>query len=398
MVKIKVFNDPIYKMMRFDHEVLYRIIDHPYFQRLRRISQLALSHYVFPGGQHSRYQHALGALYLLHQTIFTLRNKGVQITDEESEGVCIAILLHDIGHGPFSHALEGLILPHSHEQISYTVMEMIGRDLGEDFSMAQQIYKNQYPKKFLHQLVSSQLDMDRMDYLTRDSFFSGVVEGIIGYDRIIAMMNVADNQLVVEENGLYSIEKFLVARKLMYWQVYLHKAAIGAEQVLVSLVKRAKELLIKGMPLYCPDPFKGIILSPDKTLNEALVQQYLSLDDVDILYMIKQGVHNTDEVFSLLCRSVIDRKLFKTEFSPQPLSSEQLHSIKGIIQQKLSLTEEETEYFVLEKKETFLEYNHQKEEIMILNKSGVVVPFSEINTEYRHKLPITKFATCFWQE
>lgn len=398
MVKIKVFNDPIYKMMRFDHEVLYRIIDHPYFQRLRRISQLALSHYVFPGGQHSRYQHALGALHLLHHTIHTLRNKGVEITEEESRGVCIAILLHDIGHGPFSHALEGIILPYSHEQISYAVMEIIGRDLGEDFSIAKQIYKNEYPKRFLHQLVSSQLDMDRMDYLTRDSFFSGVAEGIIGYDRIIAMMNVSDNQLVIEENGLYSIEKFLVARKLMYWQVYLHKAAIGAEQVLVSVVKRAKDLLQKGLPIYSPDPFTEIITCSDKTLNEAQVERYLSLDDVDILYMIKKGMLHPDKVYSTLCRSVIDRKLFKTEFSAKPVSADELFRIKTSIEQKLSVNEEEAGYFLLQKKETFLEYNNLKEEIMILTKAGDVVPFSEINPEYSQKQPITKYATCYWQE
>nr|HMU05259.1 HD domain-containing protein [Saprospiraceae bacterium] len=237
MNKKKIFNDPIYGLIRFSDEILYDIIDHPYFQRLRRISQQALSHYVYPGALHTRFQHAIGATHLMTRALDTLRSKGHVISDQEYESACIAILLHDIGHGPFSHALEHTLVDIHHEEISLQLMTKIGAELAYDFSMAIDIFKGSYPRHFLHQLVSGQIDVDRMDYLTRDSFFSGVAEGIIGYDRIITMMNIVDDFLVIEEKGIYSIEKFLMARRLMYWQVYLHKTVIAAETMLISILK-----------------------------------------------------------------------------------------------------------------------------------------------------------------
>lgn len=394
MVKRKIFNDPIYRFMKYDHDVLYRIIDHPYFQRLRRVSQLALSQFVFPGVQHSRYQHALGALHLMTQTLHVLRNKNVEISEEESKGVCIAILLHDIGHGPFSHALEKLLLPHSHEAISFRVMEMIEKDLSEDFSIAKQIYKNQYHRKFLNQLVSSQLDLDRMDYLNRDSFYSGVAEGVIGYDRIIQMLNVRYDELVVEENGMHSVEKFLVARKLMYWQVYLHKAAIGAEQVLVSAIKRCIHLIQKNEDIFCPDAFRYIVQENNHFLSDEMVSQYLQLDDVDMLYMLKQGMFNEDKILSVLCENIIYRRLFTTKLNAEKTPDSDFTILQKKISDSLNITIEDAAYFIIEKEEEFREYSSEKEEIKILMKDKRVLPFSEVNPEYSHKPLIKKYALC----
>ena len=396
MVKKKIFNDPIYRIMRYDHDVLYRIIDHPYFQRLRRVSQLALSQFVFPGGQHSRYQHALGALHLMTQTIHTLRSKGVDISEKESEGVCIAILLHDIGHGPFSHALEGLILPHKHESISFRVMELIEKDLEEDFSLAKMIFKNSYSRKFLNQLVSSQLDLDRMDYLNRDSFYSGVAEGIIGYDRIITQLNVINDQLVVEENGIHSVEKFLVARKLMYWQVYLHKAAIGAEQVLVSAIKRCIFHVRENLSDLGPEAFRILVSTSQHTLTDEIVSLYLQLDDVDLLYMLKQGTSSKDDVLSMLCKCIIERKLFTTRLSHQTCEPAEWDMLKNRLIEKLHINEKDVVHFLIEKEEYFKEYNSEKDEIYILLKSGSVLPFSQVNPEYLQKPSITKYALCHW--
>lgn len=391
-----MLNDPIYGMMSFEYDVLYRIIDHPYFQRLRRISQLALSHYVYPGAQHTRFQHAIGSLHLLTQTLHSLKGKGVYISIEEWKGVSIAILLHDIGHGPFSHALEGKILPLSHEKISYRVMNIIESDLNEDFSLAKLIYKNEYPRKFLNQLVSSQLDMDRMDYLTRDSFFSGVAEGIIGYDRIIKMLNVVDDTLVVEENGLFSIEKFLVARKLMYWQVYLHKAAIASEQMLVSTFQRIKDLIFEDDPFPFPENLKKILLGASSDPEDHLIHAYMSLDDVDFMYLMKQGINHRDKILQLLCTSVINRNLFKIILTTDKGPISDIPEAKKNILNYLKINESDIQYFYVHGRESFLEYNHQKDEIIFLMKGGELIPFSELNKDYSTKKTITKNTLCFW--
>jgi HD superfamily phosphohydrolase len=396
MIKKKIFNDPIYGLMSFEEEVIYKIIDHPYFQRLRRISQLALSHYVFPGAQHTRFQHALGALHLMTQTLQLLRSKGIFISEEESRGVSIAILLHDIGHGPFSHALEGMLLPVSHEKISFQVMEIIENDLGEDFTVAKMIYRNEYPRKFLNQLVSSQLDIDRMDYLTRDSFFSGVAEGVIGYDRIIKMFNVVDDILVVEENGIYSVENFLVARKLMYWQVYLHKTAIASEQMLVSVVKRISWLIQHDPSFQCSEVLKELISYPFTIFDQNIIRKYLELDDVDILYIIKKGVFHADKILQILCKNLLERNLFKIHFTSEGSLDFSYEECKEKIKNELSIRNEDLGYFYIEKKETFLEYNRHKDEIMILLKNGNVIPFSTANPDFGEKKSITKEGVCYW--
>lgn len=394
MVKKKIFNDPIYGLMHFEYEVLYRIIDHPYFQRLRRISQVAMSHYVYPGAQHSRYQHALGALHLMSKALMLLQNKGIKISEEEKKAACIAILLHDIGHGPFSHALEKLILPLSHEEISLLLIGKMEQDLNEDFSMAKEIYQNRYPKKFLNQLVSSQLDMDRMDYLTRDSFFSGVAEGIIGYDRIVTLLTVAEGNLAIEEKGMYSIENFLSARKLMYWQVYLHKAAIGAEQVLVSAVKRCKHLIEEGFDFFQDEDFRDIVLAGGQENNVSLLDKYVKLDDTNILYMLKKGMYSKDKTLSLLSESIIDRKLFSSQLRSEPMPEQELENIKSLIKQKLDLDYDLMSYFFITKEEKFVEYDTKKDEILFLGKGGKIQMYSEINHEYKDKQAITKYAVC----
>jgi HD superfamily phosphohydrolase len=394
MVKKKIFNDPIYGLMHFEYEVLYRIIDHPYFQRLRRISQVAMSHYVYPGAQHSRYQHALGALHLMSKALMLLQNKGIKISEEEKKAACIAILLHDIGHGPFSHALEKLILPLSHEEISLLLIGKMEHDLNEDFSMAKEIYQNRYPKKFLNQLVSSQLDMDRMDYLTRDSFFSGVAEGIIGYDRIITLLTVAEGNLAIEEKGMYSIENFLSARKLMYWQVYLHKAAIGAEQVLVSAVKRCKHLIEQGFDFFQDEDFRDIVLGGGQENGVSLLDKYVKLDDTNILYMLKKGMYSKDKTLSLLSESIIDRKLFSSQLRSEPMPEQEQEIIKSQINQKLDLDYGLMSYFFITKEEKFVEYDTKKDEILFLGKGGKIQMYSEINHEYKDKQAIIKYAVC----
>lgn len=394
MVKKKIFNDPIYGLMHFEYEVLYRIIDHPYFQRLRRISQVAMSHYVYPGAQHSRYQHALGALHLMSKALMLLQNKGIKISEEEKKAACIAILLHDIGHGPFSHALEKLILPMSHEEISLLLIGKMEHDLNEDFSMAKEIYQNRYPKKFLNQLVSSQLDMDRMDYLTRDSFFSGVAEGIIGYDRIITLLTVAEGNLAIEEKGMYSIENFLSARKLMYWQVYLHKAAIGAEQVLVSAVKRCKHLIEQGFDFFQDEDFRDIVLGGGQENGVSLLDKYVKLDDTNILYMLKKGMYSKDKTLSLLSESIIDRKLFSSQLRSEPMPEQEQENIKSKINQKMDLDYGLMSYFFITKEEKFVEYDTKKDEILFLGKGGKIQMYSEINHEYKDKQAIIKYAVC----
>ena len=289
MSRKKIFNDPVYGFTTVPYGIIFDLVEHPYFQRLRRIKQLSLTHYVYPGALHTRFHHALGALHLMQRTIDVLKSKGIQISPEEEEAVCIAILLHDIGHGPFSHTLERTLIDISHEEISILFMEDLNRVFDGKLSLAIEIFKDNYSKKFLHQLVSSQLDMDRMDYLNRDSFFTGVSEGVIGYDRIIEMLTVCNNELAVEEKGVYSIEKFLIARRLMYWQVYLHKTVLSAELLLIQILKRAKELVQNGVKLPVSERL-NFFLSRNFTKKNylsdknSLLKNFSKLDDDDIFY------------------------------------------------------------------------------------------------------------------
>lgn len=380
MNKKKIFNDPIYGLIRFQHEVLYDIIDHPIFQRLRRISQQALSHYVYPGALHTRFQHALGATHLMCRAIETLRSKGIEISDKEFEAVCIAILLHDVGHGPFSHALEHTLADVHHEQISLALMGKIASDLGKDFSMAIAIFTNTYHRPFFHQLVSGQIDTDRMDYLTRDSFFSGVAEGIIGYDRLITMMHVHNELLVIEEKGIHSLEKFLMARRLMYWQVYLHKTVISAEIMLISILKRARLMASNGILLPSSDELNYFLtLSEEGSVdvnNATFLRNFTQLDDMDILWLMKRANKHPDFVLRNLCDLLLNRKLCKVVSMDSQAGSHFLEKKRIAFIDKFSVSQEEASYFFASKTEYLAGYQQGPQEIMILQKTGNVSPLS----------------------
>ncbi|MEM9545761.1 MAG: HD domain-containing protein [Bacteroidota bacterium] len=402
MAKKKIFNDPVYGFVSFPTELLYELIDHRYFQRLRRISQLGLTHYVYPGALHTRFHHALGALHLMTEAIQSLRDKDVSITDEEFESVCIAILLHDIGHGPFSHALEHSILDIHHEELSVLFMEKLNDEFDGRLTLAIQIFKDQYEKHFLHELVSSQLDMDRMDYLIRDSYFTGVAEGVIGYDRIIKMLNVVDNHLVVEEKGIYSIEKFLVARRLMYWQVYLHKTVLSAEQMLIAILKRAKILITSNVKISCSQKLHDLLASDFSLISkELIVKEYLDafaeLDDIDIMALLKNNTNHGDFILSYTSECLLERKLFKIYLREGVFENKVKKEILRDVEQGLGIGEDLAKDLILEGKESNLSYNSKKEEIRILQKNGEVRPLSEFNTEFLKPEIVTKHYISFPQ-
>ncbi|MEN9571687.1 MAG: hypothetical protein RL172_2918, partial [Bacteroidota bacterium] len=335
----KIINDPVYGFITLDDELILQIVAHPYYQRLRRIHQMAMAHLVYPGAVHTRLHHSLGAYHLMCNALAELKAKGIAITPQEEQAAKIAILLHDIGHGPFSHALENVLIEGMHhESISLLIMQKLNEEFDGKLQMAIDIFTNQYPKHFLHQLISGQLDVDRMDYLSRDSFFSGVSEGVIGYDRIIKMLTVHNGQLMVEEKAIYSIEKFIVARRLMYWQVYLHKTVLCAEQMLKRIIKRAK--YIKA----------GTRLSLDKFINEPIesvtLQEFCSLDDHDVLCAIKEWATHPDTVLAYLCNGIINRSLLKVQYYPNPVSDSMLQQKKLDAQKKLGLSNEEAEWIV----------------------------------------------------
>ena len=380
--KVKIFNDPVYGFISFPKpSVLLDLVDHPYFQRLRRISQTALTYYVYPGAHHTRFHHALGAYHLMTQAVETLRQKGVEITDAECEGVCIAILLHDIGHGPFSHALEHTIIDVHHEELSVLFMEELNKQFVGKLDIAIAIFKDLYPKKFLHQLVSGQLDMDRMDYLSRDAFFTGVSEGVIGYDRIIKMLNVMDGELVLEEKGIYSIEKFLIARRLMYWQVYLHKTVLSAEQMLIRVLKRAKELSnTEGSQLVSFGQLDHFLKIKKTYVNKKnvkeLIEDFARLDDFDIIASLKMWSTASDYVLSFLSRSILDRKLFKTELQNEPFSNKNIEEIQLRVAAHIP-PDTDINYLVFTGTESNQTYNNIKDEIKILSKNQTVNSITE---------------------
>jgi len=376
----KIINDPVYGFTTLPYGILYDLTDHPMFQRLRRIKQVGLSHYVYPGALHSRFHHALGALHLTRQAIEVLQMKGAEITEEESMAVQIAVLLHDIGHGPYSHALEGLFIPVSHERLTLAYMRYLNQEFNGQLSTAIEVFTNQYPKTFLHELVSSQLDMDRMDYLNRDSYYTGVAEGVIGYDRIIKMLNVHEGKLVVEEKGIYSVEKFLLSRKLMYWQVYLHKAVLSAEQMLVRLVEYYKEELEeKCGSLSAPMQFFMDLnldqLSPDDLPEEWLVQHSL-LDDTDVDFWIKSLLNTEDKVLRVLSKGLMNRKLFRIHLQKHPFSSEDRASILHRLNEDHKISSQLLKHLVIEGTETNRLYNDSSSEIQILMKNGTIQPLS----------------------
>ncbi len=378
----KILNDPVYGFVTLRHSRALELMDHPYVQRLRRISQLGLSHLVYPGAVHNRFHHAVGCLFLMQQAINTLRAKGVEITNEEDEAVCFAILLHDIGHGPFSHALENSIVQGvHHEEISELIMNRLNDEFNGLLDLAIQIFQNKYHKTFLHQLVSSQLDMDRLDYLARDSFYSGVTEGKVGSERIIKMLDVDGDQLVVEEKGIYSIEKFVVARRLMYWQVYLHRTVLSAEHMLMLALKRAKDLSRKGEILFA-SPALSTFLQNDYDYEgfantEGVLDKFCDLDDSDILNAMKAWRLHPDKVLSDLSSRLLDRKLFRIEMSSEPFSPADIDERVSSIMNLWGLNEDEANYYVSSGSVDNQPY--RKNGIMIKTKSGGLIDFAKAN-------------------
>ena len=373
--KKKIVNDPVHGFISIPSELHYDLMEHPYFQRLNRIKQLGMSYLVYPGAQHTRFQHSLGAMHLMSEAIATLRAKDNEITEEEANGVLAAILLHDVGHAPFSHVLENTLTQGiSHEDISLLMMQQINKEMGGALDVAIQIFRNQYPKKFLHQLVSSQLDMDRLDYLIRDSFFTGVVEGAVGSARIIKMLNVQDDELVVEAKGLYSIEKFLIARRMMYWQVYFHKTSVSAEQVLIKTLERAKELSRRGEELFASPQFsyflKNDVTKEDFMTSEEPLRHYAQFDDTDILSAMKVWENHDDKVLSILCRSLLNRHLFKMEVREhKPQKSEEQELVKKYAA-LLGITEHEARYFVTLHPVSAYTYRPKDDSIQVLYSDG----------------------------
>lgn len=375
--KRKVFNDPVYGFINVSSDLIFDIIEHPYLQRLRRIRQLGLTDLVYPGALHTRFHHALGAMHLMQNTIDSLRNKGQNISDAECEALLIAILLHDIGHGPFSHALEYVLLPGvGHEYLSRLIIERLREQLGGALPLAYRIFIDDYERRFFHQLVSSQLDIDRLDYLKRDCFYTGVSEGEIGADRIIKMLDVRDDRIVVEEKGIYSIENFLNARRLMYWQVYLHKTSVSAEKMLVSAIKRAQWLLLQGEAVSA-SPALSLFLTRRITCDELTrhsdyLDEYLVLDDYDVWGALKQWQHHPDRVLSTLSRMLLARKLFRIQLSNQPFASETITAMRDIVQHDLSLTPRETDYFLMHGSISNAAYLSGEQKIHILTKQGKI--------------------------
>ncbi|GJH41385.1 phosphohydrolase [Capnocytophaga sp. HP1101] len=377
--KLKIINDPIYGFIHIPSSLVFDIIEHPYFQRLRRISQMGLSYLVFPGAKHTRFEHVLGCVFLMQKTVEMLRFKGVQISDKEAEGLYIAILLHDIGHGPFSHAMEHSIVEGiPHEEISLQFMQELNKVFHGKLDTAIAIFQGTYPRKFMHQLISSQLDIDRADYLKRDSFYTGVAEGNINSERLISMLNVRNDELVVEEKGLYSVEKFLIARRLMYWQVYLHKTSVAAEQILIRLLIRAKELVQQDKALTMSTALAFFVknkISKDNFTQEVL-DMFALLDDTDIISAMKEWQFHPDVVLSKLSRMLLNRDLLKIKVRLNDFEEQKIKRL-----QKISLTkgveESDMKYFVFTGVMSNRAYNPEKEVIKILTKNGRVVDISK---------------------
>ncbi len=403
--KLKIFNDPIYGFVSIPYEIVYDLIDHPYFQRLRRIKQLGLTNLVYPGALHTRFHHAMGAMHLMCQAVDTISSKGHEISEEEAQGVTIAILLHDIGHGPFSHALEHSIVNNvNHEDISEMFMNSLNQEFGGKLDLAIKIFQNKYKKKFLHQLVSSQLDMDRLDYLKRDSFFTGVSEGVISTERIIKMLNVVNDQLVVEAKGIYSIEKFIIARRLMYWQVYLHKTVLSAENLLVNILKRAKELAEKKVDLFCTPALKTFLYNKyskeDFIKDKSILLSFASLDDYDIMASVKVWASDikTDKVLNLLSAYLLNRNLFGIELQNQPFKEGKINDLKKEVKKSLSLNEKEISYFVFTGNVTNDAYRADKIRINILFKDGTVRDIADASDQLSIDViskTVKKYYLCF---
>ena len=405
--KLKIINDPVHGFIKIPSELIYDLFDHPIFQRLKRIKQLGLTDHVYPGATHTRFQHAFGAVHLMTEAIQNLRQRGIEITDKEEEGTYVAILLHDIGHGPFSHALENsLIHGISHEDVSTILMQRLNAEYDHRLEMALSIFNNHYPKRFLHQLVSGQLDMDRMDYLKRDSYFTGVTEGQISSDRIIKMLDVVNDNLAVEAKGIYSIEKFLIARRLMYWQVYYHKAVIASEFLLVKTLQRASYLALNGVSLYST-PALGYFLNNCvskefvEANSEAVIDNFLELDDADILVSAKQWAKHPDLILSKLAKGIVHRQLPKVVIDRNPFKEETILEIKSKIRERYAIGSEssdEINYLFSSDTISNSAYNDRDEKIYISFGDGVVKDIAEVsdvlNISYLNDT-VVKHVLCF---
>lgn len=403
MNECKIINDPVFGFIKIPTGLLLNIVKHPLMQRLTRIKQLGMAPVVYPGAQHTRFQHSLGAFHLMSEAVLSLQQKGVFIFDSEVEAVQAAILMHDIGHGPFSHVLENtLIKGISHEEISLLMMDQMNRDMNGELNLAIKIFKNEYPKKFLHQLISSQLDMDRLDYLRRDSFFTGVTEGNIGSARIIKMLNVVNDSLVVESKGIYSIENYLTSRRLMYWQVYLHKTAVGYEKILVNTLLRAKDLIKKGHRLFASPSFayflENEVDSDFFNSHPEALEHYIQLDDNDIWSAIKVWQNHEDKILSILAQDLINRKLFKVEIYDSPVSEDSINDYKQKISEKLNINFEDAHYLMSVNTIQKDMYDIHDDQISILSKDGTLRDITEaseiLNVELLSK-KIRKYYFCY---
>ncbi|MFN4082079.1 MAG: HD domain-containing protein [Bacteroidia bacterium] len=401
--KQKNFNDPVYGFVTIPYPLLFDIIEHPRFQRLRRIKQLGLTNMVYPGAHHTRFQHVIGAMSLTQQALETLEQKGIEITRKEKEAVLAAILLHDIGHGPYSHTLEGYIISDvPHEQISLHFMNLLNAEFGGKLDKCIEIFTNKYSKKFLHQLVSSQLDMDRLDYLRRDSFYSGVQEGVVGQDRIINMLNVVNDELVVDEKGIYSIEKFLIARRLMYWQVYLHKTVVCAEQVLIKIMQRAKLLSLADEKLFATPALAFFLENniTDKTFfnNTEAINYYAMLDDFDVFTSVKVWCNHHDKILSNLCKSLINRQLPKIIFFNNRVEPKIIEELNRELIEKNEVDAENLHYFIFTDSVKNKAYSLEKFNIKIHYKNGKTEDIAKASDQYNIEAlakPVTKYFLCF---
>ncbi|MEN8765630.1 MAG: HD domain-containing protein [Wenyingzhuangia sp.] len=397
--KVKIINDPIYGFITIPNQLIFELIEHPYFQRLRRITQMGMSNLVYPGAHHTRFHHAVGCMHLMQKAVTVLINKGVRITEDEKNGVFIAILLHDIGHGPYSHALENSIVDGvSHESISLLFMKELNKEFKGDLTLAIEIFEGRYPRKFLNQLVSSQLDIDRMDYLKRDSFYTGVAEGNISSERLIDMLNVVEGQLVVEEKGIYSVEKFIVGRRLMYWQVYLHKAGVVAEKMLVNLLARAKYLANKGVQLSSSRALNYFLY---KDVEDAFTLETLKtfsrLDDYDILSAIKDWISHEDKILSQLSEMIINRNLLKVELSSKPYGEDYLQKVKDQMEEK-GWSKEDLSYFFVHDTISNQAYSDISSKIYLYYKDGNIVDIVEASDQLNIQAltkPVVKHFLCY---
>lgn len=401
MKKLKIFNDPIYGFIAVRNPLIYKIIEHPYFQRLRRISQMGLSYLVYPGAHHTRFHHVLGCTYLMQKAIETLRMKNVEISHEEEEALTIAILMHDMGHGPFSHALEHTFIKGvSHEFVSLKFMEILNDDFDGALDLAIQIFKGDYKRKFMNQLISGQLDMDRLDYLKRDSFYSGVAEGHISVERLITMLDVKDDQLVVEFKGIYSVEKFIMARRFMYWQVYLHKTGIVAERVLVKIIERARELILKGMDVPCSSTLKVFLDNEvnENNFDQSIIEAFSRLDDYDVMSAVKDWCYHDDKILSYLCTSIVNRRLPKIEMRNEEFEKSEIFEIKEKVKSAMNLNDKEVEYLVYHGAVSNKAYNPEAEQINILYKNGEqkdIVKASDSASIQALSLTVRKYFLCY---